>query len=107
MYIEIKRLEQTERRFAREREELMRVLAGVDSGLLSVVAQSTADEESFAALFGDGKIFKKKKGVDMDSPISAPASALFAPPTPTKKVQSAKAIAHGMPCLPARVLFDY
>ena len=99
LYIEIKRLEQSERRFAREREELLRVLAGVESGLLSVAAQSAADEEVFATLFGDTKMLKKLKGPggDIDSAVSAASSALFAPPTPTaRKAQSAKSTAQGM-----------
>ncbi|KAJ7572487.1 hypothetical protein C8J56DRAFT_989173, partial [Mycena floridula] len=37
LYIEIKRLEQTERRFKREREDLLRTIAGIDSGLPDIV----------------------------------------------------------------------
>jgi len=37
LYIEIKRLEQNERRFKRERDELLRTLLGVDSGLPEII----------------------------------------------------------------------
>ena len=37
LYVEIRRLEQTERRFKKEREELFRTLAGMDSGLPEIV----------------------------------------------------------------------
>lgn len=99
LYVEIKRLEQSERRFARERDELLRVLAGVESGLPSVAASSAADEETFSQLFGDGKGMKKRKGTGgvEESPISAGPGmiGLFTPATPTRKVQSAKSAAYG------------
>ncbi|KAF9481813.1 hypothetical protein BDN70DRAFT_875754 [Pholiota conissans] len=37
LYVEVKRLEHTERRFKRDRENLLRILAGIDSGLPDVV----------------------------------------------------------------------
>ncbi|KAF8204707.1 hypothetical protein BJ912DRAFT_939101 [Pholiota molesta] len=36
-YVEVKRLEHTERKFKRDRENLLRILAGIDSGLPDVV----------------------------------------------------------------------
>ncbi|KAF8524600.1 SWR1-complex protein 4 [Hysterangium stoloniferum] len=85
LYVEIKRLEQTERRFAKEREDLMKTVAGIESGL----NVHQPDEEAFSGLFIDPR--KKKKrgdGLDGDSPSSAgPSSA------PPRKVLSAKQIA--------------
>lgn len=99
----MKRLEQNERNFARERDELLRVLEGVDSGLAGVAAQSIADEEEYALMLGEGKASnKKRKGaMDVDSPISAGLGigpAASAPP-PVKKPRTAKEIAQGEPML--------
>ena len=99
LYVEIKRLESNERKFARERDELLRTLAGVESGLASVAIATTADEEAFSSLFGDGKGTKKKRGFDLDSPVSAGPGMISlgaAPATPTRKVQSAKSAAQGL-----------
>ncbi|TDL29904.1 hypothetical protein BD410DRAFT_817836 [Rickenella mellea] len=92
LYVEVKRLEQNERRFAKERDELLKTIAGVDSGLPGVAA----DDEVQIALFGDPK--KKKKGgngMDIDSPISGPSGIIsLGPSTPTRRVQSAKSVAY-------------
>ena len=103
LYVEIKRLESNERKFARERDELLRTLAGVESGLASVAISTSSDEETFSNLFGDGKGNKKKRGLDLDSAISAGPGmiSLGAPVTPTRKVQNAKNAAQGLyqpPC---------
>ena len=105
LYVEIKRLEQNERRFSRERDELLRVLAGVESGLPSVAAASAADEEAYIQLFSDGKGLKKRKaigGVDLDSPVSAGPglNSAVLPGTPTRKAQSAKSAAYGKLLIP-------
>ncbi|KAK0468144.1 uncharacterized protein EV420DRAFT_1635400 [Desarmillaria tabescens] len=70
LYLEIKRIEQNERKFKRDREELLRTLAGIDSGLPDIV-----EDELPTILFDSKK--KKKGGLDADSP-STPVSA--APP---------------------------
>jgi DNA methyltransferase 1-associated protein 1 len=87
LYIEIKRLEQTERRFAKEREELMKTVAGIESGL----NVHQPDEEAFSGLFIDPRRRKKKgDGMDADSPSSAgPSSA------PARRVITAKQAAEG------------
>ena len=91
LFIEIKRLEQDERRFARSREELLRVFAGAESGLPSVAIE----DEAGAAILGEGKNKKKKGatgaggsagGMEVDSPVSAQGVISLGPPqTPTKK----------------------
>ncbi|RDB22659.1 SWR1-complex protein 4 [Hypsizygus marmoreus] len=83
LYIEIKRLEQNERRFKKERDELLRTIAGIDSGLPDVV-----EDEMVMNLTIDTK--KKKRGsmaMDIDSP-STPAMPSSAPIP--KRPQTAK-----------------
>jgi DNA methyltransferase 1-associated protein 1 len=88
LYIEIKRLEQNERQFKRERDELLRTLAGVDSGLPDVV-----EDEGLMNLVVDVK--KKKKGVSgMD--IDSPSTPVFPVMPAMKRPQSAKSAAQGI-----------
>ncbi|KAJ3754894.1 hypothetical protein EV360DRAFT_96377 [Lentinula raphanica] len=61
LYIEIKRLEQNERQFKRDRENLLRTIAGIDSGLPDVV------EDDASLIIADPKK-KKLKGIDLDIP---------------------------------------
>lgn len=89
LYIEIKRLEQNERRFKRERDELLRTLAGIDSGLPDVI-----EDESLMNQIIDVK--KKKKGLsgmDIDSP---PTPVLPANLPAMKRPQSAKSAIYGI-----------
>src|ERR1700759_1591015 len=37
LFVEVKRMEQSERKFKKEREELLRTLAGIESGLPDIV----------------------------------------------------------------------
>jgi DNA methyltransferase 1-associated protein 1 len=89
LYIEIKRLEQNERQFRKDRDELLRTIAGIDSGLPDII-----EDEGIMNLAIDVK--KKKKGasaMDVDSP-STPAPP---PPAPVvKRPQTAKSAAYGM-----------
>ncbi|KAK7470456.1 swr complex subunit [Stygiomarasmius scandens] len=79
LYLEIKRLEQNERKFKRDREELLRTLAGIDSGLPDIVE----DEATFFTV-DTSKLQKKKSRADLDSPS---ASLL---PSMTRRVAVAK-----------------
>ncbi|EJD01618.1 uncharacterized protein FOMMEDRAFT_126683, partial [Fomitiporia mediterranea MF3/22] len=104
LFLELKRLEQSERNFARDRDELLRVFEGIESGLQSVTAQSAIDEEEYAMMIGDGKNANNKKrkgGMDVDSPVSSgPGMGGAIPTTPVRKVRSAKEIAHdAMHCI--------
>jgi DNA methyltransferase 1-associated protein 1 len=92
LYIEIKRLEQTERRFAKEREELMKSVAGIESGL----NVHQPDEEAFSGLFIDPRK-KKSDGTGAESPTSAGPSS-----GPARKVISAKQAAEGVHILSRR-----
>ncbi|TFY54337.1 hypothetical protein EVG20_g9749, partial [Dentipellis fragilis] len=91
LYIELKKLEQTERRFRRERDELLRTLLGADSGLSDLAI----DEEGPAATSDPRKKKKGPVGMDIDSPVT-PSSAVVLP----KRAQSAKSAAYdAMHCI--------
>ncbi|KAF9534718.1 hypothetical protein CPB83DRAFT_842813 [Crepidotus variabilis] len=69
LYIEVRRLEQNERKFKRDRENLLRTLAGMDSGLPDVMED---DIVSSGVLIGGESVYKskKKKGTVEDSPAT-------------------------------------
>ncbi|KZV80551.1 hypothetical protein EXIGLDRAFT_629969 [Exidia glandulosa HHB12029] len=82
LFLLCKRLEQTERRFAREREDLLRNLAGIDSGLPNL----PVDDEPFTALgalpaqsggapSASNKRKRKSEAADLDSPSGTPPVA--------------------------------
>jgi DNA methyltransferase 1-associated protein 1 len=86
LYVELKRIEQNEKRFKQDRERLLRTLLGAESGLPDL----PIDEDG---PLGDPK--KKRKGIasELDSPAT-PSSSLFASAVP-RRAQSAKSAAHG------------
>ena len=97
LYIEIRRLEQNERRFKRERDELLRTLAGIDSGLPDVI-----EDEGLMNLTVDVK--KKKKGISgMD--VDSPSTPVFPVMPAMKRPQSAKNAAFGIYLLNVLVKF--
>ncbi|KAJ7683998.1 hypothetical protein B0H17DRAFT_1204759 [Mycena rosella] len=74
LYMEIKRLEQNERRFKRERDDLLRTIAGIESGLPDIVE----DEMQLNGLLLDTKRSKKKGGGGAD--LESPSTPLFSAP---------------------------
>lgn len=70
LYIEIKRLEQNERKFKKEREALLRTLAGMDSGLPDIVE----DDGASLGITPDGKKKKKGAAIEIDSPATPSSS---------------------------------
>ncbi|KAJ7094600.1 hypothetical protein B0H15DRAFT_129797 [Mycena belliarum] len=80
LYIEIKRLEQNERRFKRERDDLLRTVAGIESGLPDIVE----DEQQLNGLLLDAKRSKKKGGADLDSPSTPLLGASLTKRLPAK-----------------------
>jgi hypothetical protein len=85
LYIEIKKLEQTERRFKKEREDLLRLLGGVDSGLPDVVE----DDISSLGQTTTADLKRKKRGaLEADSPAPPSSTSISAPilkrPQPAK-----------------------
>ncbi|KAF8195705.1 hypothetical protein K438DRAFT_1906372 [Mycena galopus ATCC 62051] len=76
LYMEIKRLEQNERRFKLERDDLLRTIAGIDSGLPDVV-----EDEMITVSSSDPKRnSKNKRGDLLDSPSTPLLSTPLARP---------------------------
>jgi len=102
LYIEIKRLEQNERRFKRERDELLRTLLGVESGLPDIVA--VVDEEGPLGGSIDNGSGKRKRRGTLDTPVT-PSVIALGPPVP-RRAQSARSAASGKPsnCYEAELL---
>lgn len=86
LYVELKRIEQNEKRFKQDRDRLLRTLLGAECGLPDL----PIDEDG---PLGDPK--KRKRGVpnELDSPAT-PSSSLFTSAIP-KRAQSAKSAAEG------------
>ncbi|KAG5652415.1 hypothetical protein H0H81_005063 [Sphagnurus paluster] len=83
LFIEVKRIEQNERRFRKERDELLRTIAGIESGLPDIV-----EDEGLMNLAIDTK--KKKRG-SMAMDIDSPSTPIVPAPTPiVKRPQTAK-----------------
>ncbi|KAF6762085.1 SWR1-complex protein 4 [Ephemerocybe angulata] len=95
LYLEVRRLEQTERRFKRDREDLMRTLAGMDSGLPYIVEDNGGPLGILAESSSRGPTKKGRKnpaldGTDSPSTPSGPVSS-----TPTyKRPQNTKSAAY-------------
>ncbi|CAK5265766.1 unnamed protein product [Mycena citricolor] len=91
LYIEVKRLEQNERRFKRDRDNLLRTLAGIESGLPDIVE----DEVQLAQLHADMKFssHNKRKGgmnLDIDIPSTPLASSSRRPTIPKNSAYDAQ-----------------
>lgn len=98
LYIEIKRLEQNERRFKRDREELLRTLLGVDSGLPEVI--NMVDDEGPTGGISENGNKRRRRGT-LDTPMTPSNVIALGPPVP-RRAQSARSAAYGMrafPCL--------
>jgi hypothetical protein len=90
LYIEIKRLEQNERKFKRDREDLLRTIAGIDSGLPDIVE----DDGGPLGITVDTKKLRKKGSImDMDSPATPSALSISTPLI--KRPPTAKNTAYG------------
>ncbi|KAJ2931670.1 hypothetical protein H1R20_g5401, partial [Candolleomyces eurysporus] len=70
LYLEVRRLEQTERRFKREREDLLRTLAGMDSGLPYLVEDNGVPLGIFSEPRNLNKKRKTTVGQELDSPLT-------------------------------------
>ncbi|PFH51350.1 hypothetical protein AMATHDRAFT_142666 [Amanita thiersii Skay4041] len=83
LYIEVRRLEQNERKFKKEREDLLRTLAGIESGLPDIV-----EDEAPFGLTIDVKKKKKIGAAEAESPATPSTISLGIPITkrpPTAK----------------------
>ncbi|KZT36690.1 hypothetical protein SISSUDRAFT_1120791 [Sistotremastrum suecicum HHB10207 ss-3] len=95
LYIELKRLEQTERRFAKEREELLKTLAGIDSGLATISIEDDAANTFFGGLDKIKRSKKRGDTMEIDSPISS-AQFSLAPAHSLRKTTTAKQVAQDL-----------
>ncbi|KAL4247057.1 SWR1-complex protein 4 [Abortiporus biennis] len=103
LYIELKRLEQNERRFKKDRDDLLRTLLGIESGLPDIPTEDELPGQtptSTSSLFIDTKKTKKRGGIgagDLETPVLASALsshvAALSQAVP-KKAQSAKSAAY-------------
>lgn len=94
LYIELKRLEQNERRFKRDRDELLRTMLGIESGLPDL----PVEEDGLNSAPVDSK--KRKKGqisatVEPETPILSTSNVISLGQPQTKKSQSAASAKYG------------
>lgn len=100
LFVELKRLEQNERKFRKERDDLLRTMLGVDSGLPDIVVE----EDGPSALSIEG-LKKKKKGTGLDTDLPpTPSNIIQLGPPVTKKVPSAKSAVYGEIDAPSQLL---
>lgn len=106
LYVEVKRLEHNERRFKKDREHLLRILAGIDCGLPDVVE----DDGAALGILNDGvgsgggssstvgvsrKKNTKKGGTQPPTEIETPSTPSGAGTPAMKRPNSAKSAAYG------------
>lgn len=91
LFIEIQKLQQTERRFKKEREELLRTLLGIESGLPEMM--SIVDDEGPLGAASDSK--KRRRGTDLETPVAGTPSISIGGSGPPKRLPSVKSQAFG------------
>ena len=93
LYVELEKLKENERRFKKDRDELLRTLCGIESGLPDV----RDDDDTLLGPIAESK--KKKKGVagsvEPQTPITPSSATVIALPQPQPKKSSAKSAAYG------------
>ncbi|KAL7420807.1 swr complex subunit [Cryptotrichosporon argae] len=90
LYVEIKRLEQNERRYRADRDELMRTVIGLDSGLVNL------DQQNSEGVLNVDRYKKKRRPEDEVPGPQSPAP----PPTKKQKEDAATDAALGIYRLP-------
>lgn len=100
LYLELKRLEQTERQFKKDRDDLLRTLLGIESGLSDI---QLGDDSSLHGLSSMPEIKKSRKRLgstmEIDSPsVSTPSSSIM---QSQKRIPPIKNAAYGMLVPPA------
>jgi DNA methyltransferase 1-associated protein 1 len=97
LYVEVKRLEHTERKFKKDRENLLRTLAGIDSGLPDIVEDDGSvlglNSESTSNIGSNKKKSQRKSGLAMDA--DSPATPSVASTPILKRPQNLKNAAYG------------
>ncbi|KAH9943165.1 uncharacterized protein BXZ73DRAFT_87558 [Epithele typhae] len=92
LYLELEKLKENERRFKKDRDELLRTLCGIESGLPDI-------REDDEALLGPlNEVKKKKKGVsssvEPQTPVTPASATVIALPQPQPKKSTAKSAAY-------------
>ncbi|KAF8450496.1 hypothetical protein L210DRAFT_956608 [Boletus edulis BED1] len=95
LFVELKRLEQNERKFRKERDDLLRTLLGADSGLPDIVVE----EDGPAALSIEGIRKKKKGGLDIDLPPTPSNIIQLGPPVSKRPPPPKSAIYDAQHCI--------
>lgn len=98
LFVELKRLEQNERRFKKERDDLLRTLLGIESGLQDIQAEEEgAVNPQVSESISTTKKTRKKAAAEPDTPTSAStsgANAIISLGPAIPKKQSAKSAAN-------------
>ncbi|KAI0776145.1 hypothetical protein BD413DRAFT_526828 [Trametes elegans] len=99
LYLELERLKENERRFKKDRDELLRTLLGIESGLPDIPV-----EEEGSTLQGTTTEPKKKKkgvsgSVEPQTPITPAASNVIALPQPQPKKTAKSAAYDALHCI--------
>ena len=93
LYLELEKLKENERRFKKERDELLRTLSGIESGLPDI----REDDDALLGPVSDSK--KKKKGVagsvEPQTPVTPSSATVIALPQPQPKKSAAKTAIYG------------
>lgn len=96
LYLELEKLKENERRFKRDREELLRTLCGIESGLPDI----QVDEDGMVLGANVEAKQKKKKGVagsvEPQTPVTPSSATVIALPQPPKKTSTKSSAAYGM-----------
>ncbi|KAG6378754.1 hypothetical protein JVT61DRAFT_13027 [Boletus reticuloceps] len=95
LFVELKRLEQNERKFRKERDDLLRTLLGADSGLPDIVVE----EDGPAALSIEGIRKKKKGGPDFDLPPTPSNIIQLGPPVSKRPPPPKSAVYDAQHCI--------
>jgi len=95
LYLELKRLEQGERQFKKDRDDLLRTLLGVESGLSDI---QLGDDSSLHGLSSMPELKKSKRktgnAMEIDSPsMGTPSSSIM---QSQKRMHTIKNAAYGM-----------
>ncbi|KAI0082524.1 hypothetical protein K474DRAFT_531469 [Panus rudis PR-1116 ss-1] len=71
LFLQLKRLEQSERKFRKDRDELLRVIAGIESGLPDLPVEEENLANGGGLHIDTKKASKRRAGTDLETPTSA------------------------------------
>ncbi|KAG9002355.1 swr complex subunit [Tulasnella sp. JGI-2019a] len=82
LYIECKRIEQNERRFQKERDDLLRTLAGVESGLSTLAIRLSDPVTALPPQSPAARRQKRGDGMEIEIPVASGSMNMIALPSP-------------------------